>query len=241
VNKVVQKIFILRSKVCFIRLIIIGTYECVNGVILIKSFLYSINYIQQNVPAILDVWFAGEKTGEAVANVIFGDVNPCGKLTVTVPRSVGQLPVYYSQKPSASFKKYLFVDNSPLYPFGFGLSYTTFAYSNFRLDKQIMTGSGIVQASVDITNIGNTKGKETAQLYIRDVKASVTRPIMELKDFSKVELYPGETKTVSFKITPDKLMFTGLVYKQIIEPGEVEIMIGSSSADIYYEKFITVK
>lgn len=184
------------------------------------------------VPAILEGWYLGQETGHAVAAALFGDINPSGKLTITVPRSVGHLPCHYSQKHAGSFKKYLFVENSPLFPFGHGLSYTKFSYSAPRLEKECVPIGEPIEVEVDVTNIGGRSGDEIAQLYVTDLVASVTRPIMMLCDFRRVSLETNETKTVKFSVAPEQLAFTGVDMKRTIEPGEFEIHVGPNSVDL---------
>jgi beta-glucosidase len=196
-------------------------------VVLINSGPLSINYVAEKVPAILEGFYLGQETGVAVADVLFGDFNPSGKLAVSFPRSVGQLPIYYNHKPSAR-RGYLYVSKEPLFPFGYGLSYTTFQYSNVNVTPKIGIGES-AQASVTVKNTGRRAGDEIVQLYIRDVKSSVTRPVMELKDFARVSLAPGESKTVNFTITPQKLWFFDLNMKRTVEPGWFDIMVGPSS------------
>lgn len=197
-------------------------------VMLINSAPLSINYIAENVPAILEGFYLGQETGIAVADVLFGDANPAGKLAVSFPRSVGQLPIYYNHKPTAR-RGYLYTSKEPLFPFGFGLSYTTFSYSNLKVSPEKITPDGQTTVSVTIKNTGNRAGDEIVQLYIRDLVSSVTRPVMELKDFKRLTLAPGESKTVSFTITPDKLSFLDLNMQRVVEPGTFEIMAGASS------------
>jgi len=191
----------------------------------------SITRLIDKVPAIIEGWYMGQETGTAAADIIFGDVNPSGKLTMTVPKSVGQLPMYYNHKPSAQFLNYLSQDINPLFHFGFGLSYTTFTYGQPKLDKASIKRSEAAQVTVDVTNAGKVAGDEIVQLYIRDRVSSVTRPVKELKGFRRVSLKPGETKTVTFEITPEKLAFHNIDMKFVVEPGEFEIMVGSSSRD----------
>ncbi len=201
-----------------------------------------------HVPAILNVWFGGTETGKAVADVLFGDVVPSGKITATFPRNVGQIPIYYAHKNtgrpygnSGDFEKfksnYLDVSNSPLYPFGYGLSYTTFSYSDIRLDRNTIDEKGTLQASIDITNTGNYDAEETVQLYIQDVVASVTRPVKELKGFQKIFLKKGEQKTVKFKINVDDLKFFDNSLKYIAEPGNFKVYIGPNSRDVKEKEF----
>ena len=198
-------------------------------VLLINSGPLAINYIAEKVPAILEGFYLGQETGVGVADVLFGDYNPAGKLTISFPRSVGQLPLYYNRKPTAR-RGYLFANKEPLFPFGFGLSYTTFAYSNLNVSPARIGVGGETKVSVTVTNSGKRAGDEVVQLYIRDLVSSVTRPIMELKDFKRISLAPGESKTVEFVITPDKLSFLDLNMKSVVEPGWFDIMVGTSSA-----------
>ena len=197
----------------------------------------SINYISQNVPAILECWYLGQENGRAVAEVLFGDFNPGGKLPMTVPRSAGHAPAHYSHKPSAR-RGYLFDDISPLFPFGFGLSYTTFAIENVRLSKSKIAAGGSTRVEADVTNTGTRAGSETVQLYIHDLVGSLTRPLKELKGFRKVFLQPGEKTTVSFDITADSLAFYDINMRRVVEPGEFEIMVGNSSRDCDLKKLM---
>jgi beta-glucosidase len=190
----------------------------------------SINYVAENVPVIYECWYLGQENGRAVADVLFGDSNPGGKLPISVPRSVGHLPVFYNYKPSAR-RGYLWDDVSPLYAFGYGLSYTTFKIENPRLTKKRIRTDGATQLVVDVTNTGKRAGSEVVQLYIRDLVSSVTRPIKELKGFRKVQLEPGESTTVTFNITPAELSFFDVNMKYVVEPGDFEIMVGNSSRD----------
>lgn len=200
-----------------------------------------------NVPAILNVWFAGSEAGYAITDVLFGDVNPSGKLSTTFPQNVGQVPLFYNHKNTGRpleegkwFSKfrsnYLDVSNDPLYPFGFGLSYTSFEYSDIKLSSQNLKGNQKLTASVTVTNKGNFDGKEVVQLYIRDMIGSVTRPVKELKGFQKVMIKAGESKTISFEITTDLLKFYNYDLKHVWEPGEFEIMIGGNSRDVKKQK-----
>ncbi|HEX5085114.1 MAG TPA: glycoside hydrolase family 3 N-terminal domain-containing protein [Blastocatellia bacterium] len=198
-------------------------------VMLINSAPLSINYIAEKVSAILEGFYLGEETGVAVADVLFGDYNPGGKLAVSFPRSVGQLPIAYNHKPSAR-RGYLFTSKEPLFPFGHGLSYTTFEYSTPNVTPAQIGPSGRAEVSVTVRNTGKRAGDEVVQLYIRDLVSSVTRPVMELKDFKRVTLAPGESRTVNFTITPDKLSFLDINMNRIVEPGAFDIMVGTSSA-----------
>lgn len=193
------------------------------------------------VPAILNTWFAGSEAGYAIADVLFGDVNPSGKLTMTFPRSVGQIPIYYNAKNTGrplgnkngvfeKFKSnYLDERNEPLFPFGYGLSYTTFDYSNLKISSAKMSSSETLKASIDITNTGNYDGKEVVQLYIRDVVGSVTRPIKELKGFRKIAIKKGEKQTITFQITVEDLKFYNSDLQFVAEPGKFEVFVGTNS------------
>jgi beta-glucosidase len=197
----------------------------------------SINSISQNVPAIFECWYLGQETGHAVAEVLFGDFNPGGKLPITIPRSAGHLPAFYNYKPLAR-RGYLFDDVSPLYAFGYGLSYTTFAIENLRLSRKSISRDGAVRVLVDVTNTGKREGTEIVQMYIRDLVSSVTRPLKELKGFEKVFLQPGETKTVALEITPESLAFYNIDMEHVVEPGDFEIMVGNSSRDCDLQKVV---
>jgi beta-glucosidase len=190
----------------------------------------SINTIAANVPVVFECWYLGQECGHAVADVLFGDHNPGGKLPISIPRSVGQLPVFYNHKPSAR-RGFLWDSAQPLFPFGFGLSYTRFEFSNVRLAKRTIRRDGKTRVLVDVRNIGRRAGTETVQLYIRDLVSSVTRPVKELKGFAKISLKPGETKNVSLPITPESLAFYDINMDYVVEPGGFEIMVGSSSRD----------
>lgn len=200
-------------------------------VFMINSGPLAINYVAENVPAILEGFYLGEETGTAAADVLFGDYNPGGKLTVSFPRSVGQLPIYYNRKPTAR-RGYLFSSTEPLFPFGFGLSYTTFKYSNLKVTKPKIKSDEETTVTVDITNTGKVRGDEVAQLYLRDEVSSVTRPVKELKDFVRVSIEPNQTKTVTFMITPAKLQFYNREMKRVVEPGLLQIMVGGNSVDL---------
>lgn len=200
-------------------------------VVLLHGRPNSINFVKEHAPAILDGWYLGQEGGTALADVLFGEYNPAGRLPITVPRSVGQLPDYYYQKPSAR-RPYLFTDNSPLFPFGYGLSYTNFNYSNLRVEPSIIPMNGTAKVSVDVTNAGSRPGNEVVQLYIRDEVSSVTRPVKELKGFERVPISPGETRTVSFQIGPESLRFYNRDMKRVVEPGTFKIMVGPNSVDL---------
>lgn len=192
----------------------------------------SLGELATQVPAIMQCWYLGQETGYAVVDALFGDINPSGKLTISFPRSAGHIPAYYSYKPTSRRGYNLGFDVTAQYPFGFGMSYTTYEYSNFRLEKSAMGKDESIKAYVDIRNTGSREGDEIAQLYIRDDYASVTRPVKELKDFKRVNLKPGEQKTVAFDITPEKLAFYDANMKWIVEPGDFTVMVGPSSADV---------
>lgn len=202
-------------------------------VIIISGRPLSIRYAAEHVPAIINAWEPGQFGGQAIAEIIYGKVNPSAKLAMTIPRSVGQISTWYNHKRSTFFHPVVCTDNKPLYPFGYGLSYTSFRYSNLKLSKQIIPNDGKTQiiASVTIENTGQRDGVEICQLYINDLVSSVSRPVKELKDFLRVELKAGEKRTVEFTITPDKLAFYDLNMNPIVEAGEFEVMIGGSSRD----------
>jgi beta-glucosidase len=211
-----------------------------------------IKWESENVPAILNVWFGGSEAGNAIADVLFGDVNPSGKLTTTFPQTIGQVPIFYAHKNTGRpldegkwFEKfrsnYIDVSNDPLYPFGFGLSYTSFNYGDIRVSSTALKGNQTLTASVTVTNAGSVTGKEVVQLYIRDLVGSITRPVKELKGFQKIELKAGETKTVSFNITPEDLKFYNADLKYDWESGDFEIMIGTNSSDVKKVKINWVK
>jgi beta-glucosidase len=206
----------------------------------------TIKWENDNVPAILNVWFGGSEAGYAVADVLFGDVNPSGKLTTTWPQNVGQVPLYYNHKNTGRplsgpwFQKfqsnYLDVSNDPVYPFGYGLSYTSFSYSDIKLSSSSLKGNQTLTASVTVSNTGNKDGKEVVQLYIRDIVGTNSRPLKELKGFQKIELKAGESKTVSFNITTADLKYYNTDLKYDWEPGEFQIMIGGNSRDVKLAK-----
>lgn len=202
----------------------------------------------ENVPAILNVWFGGTEAAYAIGDVLFGDVNPSGKLVATFPQNVGQIPLFYNHKNTGRpleegkwFEKfrsnYLDISNEPLYPFGYGLSYTTFKYSDVKLSSTSINSNGELTASVTVTNTGKYDGAEVVQLYIRDLVGSVTRPVKELKGFEKVLIKAGESKNVSFKITPELLKFYNYDLNYVFEPGDFEVMIGGDSHDVKSAKF----
>jgi beta-glucosidase len=197
----------------------------------------SMPFLLENVPVIFECWYLGQETGYAIADVLFGDYNPGGKLPVTIPRSVGHLPAFYNYKPSAR-RGYLFDDVSPLFHFGFGLSYTSFAFKHVRLEKKSIRLKEKTRVLFDVTNTGKRKGDEVVQMYIRDLVSSVTRPIKELKGFQRITLQPGETKTVALDITPESLAFYDINMNYVVEPGDFEVMVGNSSSDSDLQKVI---
>jgi beta-glucosidase len=200
-------------------------------VVLLNGRPLSVNYLAENAPALIEGWYLGQETGNAVADVILGKVNPGGKLPVTIARSVGQLPVYYNHKPTAR-RGYLFDTTKPLYPFGYGLSYTSFDLSAPRLAQAKVKIGQNVRVSVDVTNTGRRTGDEVVQLYVRDDEASVTRPVIELKRFQRVTLKPGEKRTVSFELKPEDLAFWNMEMKKVIEAGTFTIRTGPNSVDL---------
>jgi beta-glucosidase len=197
----------------------------------------AINYVAENVPVIFECFYLGQECGHAVADVLFGDFNPGGKLPISFPRSAGHLPVFYNYKPSAR-RGFLFADVSPLFAFGYGLSYTSFEIKNVRLAKKKIKRAETTRVSVDVKNTGKRAGTETVQLYIRDLVSTVTRPVKELKGFQKISLKPGETKTVTLDIAPESLAFYDIKLKYVVEPGDFEIMVGNSSRDGDLQKVI---
>jgi len=204
-------------------------------VVLINGRPLSIRWTSENIPAIVEAWMCGEQGGNAVAEVLFGDYNPSGKLPITVPRHVGQLPVFYNHLPSKTRwirRGYVDMPGTPLYEFGYGLSYTTFEYSNLQISPKEIGTAGEVEISVDVKNTGKREGTEIVQLYFNDVISSVTTPVKELRGFEKIHLNPDETKNVKLKLTPEHLKLLDRNMKWIVEPGTFDIMIGSSSQDI---------
>jgi beta-glucosidase len=195
----------------------------------------------ENIPTILNVWFGGSEAADAICDVVFGDVSPSGKLTATMPRNVGQIPIYYNHlmtgRPNPKWfskytSNYLDVPNDPLFPFGYGLSYTTFEYSPMTLSSNTLTQGGNITASVTVTNTGSRAGAEVVQLYIRDMVGSIARPVQELKGFERINLKPGESRTVTFTINADLLKFYNKDLEHVCEPGDFEVMIGTDSRNV---------
>ncbi|HLO34214.1 MAG TPA: glycoside hydrolase family 3 N-terminal domain-containing protein [Anaerolineales bacterium] len=200
--------------------------------LLIQGRPASINFAAEHVPAILEGWYLGQAAGTAVADVLFGDLNPGGKLPITFPRSVGQIPAYYYHKPSAR-RGYLFSKAEPLFPFGYGLSYTTFAYNNLRLSAERITADETALLSVEVTNTGERIGDEVVQFYVHDLLSErVTRPVKLLKGFERITLQPGETRTVSFAVGRAQLQYLDESMHQMVEPGQFELMVGGSSQKV---------
>jgi beta-glucosidase len=200
--------------------------------LLINGRPASINFAAEYIPAILEGWYLGQAAGTAVADVLFGEVNPGGKLPLTFPRSVGQLPAYYYHKPSAR-RGYLFSSKEPLFPFGHGLSYTTFEYSNLRLSSETIRPDETAALSVDVTNRGLYPGEEVVQFYVHDVLSErVTRPVKLLKGFRRIHLQPGETRAVMFPVGREQLEYLDASMQRVVEPGEFELMVGGSSQQV---------
>ncbi len=206
----------------------------------------TIAWAAENVNAIVESWFLGIQSGNAIADVLFGDVNPSGKLPASFPRSVGQIPLYYNHKAtgrpfvdsSKYTSKFLDVPNTPLYPFGFGLSYTQFTYSNIRTSSRTIAKNQEIRITVDVENSGKRTGDEVVQLYIQDEVASVTRPVRELKGFKRISLKPGEKQSVEFVVTPEHLSFYNLEMKKVVEPGAFNVFVGGNSVDVLETKFV---
>ena len=203
-------------------------------VVLMNGRPLTINYIAENIPSVLETWYLGMHSGDAIADAIFGDVNPGGKLTVSFPRAVGQIPVTYLERPDfigSGKGLYKFEDKSPLFPFGFGLSYTTFEYSEPKLDSESIAADGSTKVSIQVTNTGQREGDEIAQMYVRDDFASVGRYLKMLKGFERITLKPGETKTVSFDVGFDELFLYNQQMEKVVEPGDFTISVGASSME----------
>ena len=217
--------------------------------VLINGRPMTLPWENSNVSAILEAWAGGNEAGNAVASILFGDYNPSGKLTTTFPVSVGQIPLYYNHKntgrpydPNNKFtSKYLDITNDPLYPFGYGLSYTTFGYSEIKLSSNQLKGNEKLTATVTVTNTGKVAGEEVVQLYIQDPVATISRPVKELKNFRKVMLQPGEKKDISFEVTTNDLMFYNSDLKYDWESGDFIVYIGGNSRDVKSAKVNWVK
>ncbi len=199
----------------------------------------AVRNLVEKAPVIFECWYLGQETGQAVAEVLFGDTNPGGKLPITIPRSVGHIPAYYNYKPFAR-RGYLFESVKPLFAFGFGLSYTQFKFGQPRLEKSIIRANESTRVFIEVTNVGRVSGDEVVQMYIRDRVSSVTRPVKELKGFQRITLAPGETKTVALDITPEHLAFYDIDMNYVVEPGEFEIMVGNSSRDEDLQKTMLI-
>src|SRR5688500_11094529 len=201
---------------------------------------FTLHWEDNNIDAILETWFAGTNAGPAITDLLFGAANPSGKITMTFPRNVGQVPIYYNHKNTGRpfdanqkyTSKYLDVPNEPLYPFGYGLSYTTFNYGDITLSSSDLKPGQKITATVSITNNGKYEGIENAQLYIRDMVGSITRAVKELKGFQRVNLKPGESKTITFTISDADLKFYNSDLKYVAEPGEFKLFIGGNSRDV---------
>lgn len=209
-------------------------------VVLIGGSAITMNNWMDDVPAIVDAWYPGDEGGNAVADVLFGDYNPAGRLPITFPIHESQLPLYYNHKPTGRGDDYLNLSGKPLFPFGYGLSYTSFAYSDLKMKQPVIAADESGTVRFNITNTGAYDGDEVVQLYIKDLYASVVRPVMELKGFQRIHLKKGETKEVSFTITPDQLSMLNEAMERVVEPGDFRIMIGASSNDIRLRSTLTV-
>jgi beta-glucosidase len=210
-------------------------------VVIVGGSAVTMNNWLKNVPAVIDVWYPGEEGGNAVADVLFGDYNPAGRLPITFPVFEGQLPLVYNHKPTGRGDDYNNLTGQPLFPFGYGMSYTTFEYSDLKIDRNNISTSDSSVVRCKITNTGKLAGDEVVQLYIRDELASVARPVIELKGFCRIHLNAGETKEVSFTVNPEMLSMLDIDLKKVVEPGDFRMMIGASSKDIRLRGIITVK
>ncbi|RYG00083.1 MAG: glycosyl hydrolase, partial [Chitinophagaceae bacterium] len=199
----------------------------------------TLSWEDQHLDAILETWYGGTQAGAAISDVLFGKANPAGRITMSYPRNVGQIPVYYNAKNTGRpfdngqkyTTKYLDVANTPLYPFGYGLSYSTFTYGDIKLSKETITSGSPITASITVTNSGKYEGEEVVQLYIRDLVGSVTRPVLELKGYQKISLKKGESRELKFQITTEDLKFVNSDLKWITEPGDFKVFIGPNSRD----------
>ena len=216
-------------------------------VVLINGRPLSVRWEAEHVPVIVEAWNPGERGGEAVADVLFGDYNPSGRLAITIPRHSGQLPTYYNYKPSKAYwihgerRGYVDMPATPLYPFGYGLSYSQFEYGNLRLDPAEIRPAGTARLSLDVKNVGNRSGEETVQLYIHEAVAPVSTPVKQLRGFERLPLKPGETKPVTFTLTPEDLQLLDHDMHRVVVPGDFEIMVGKSSEDILLKGTLKVR
>jgi beta-glucosidase len=210
-------------------------------VVLINGRPLSIRWAAENIPAIVEAWMCGEQGGSAIADVLFGDYNPGGKLPVSVPRTVGQYPFYYNHSATKEGARYIDMPATPLYEFGFGLSYTTFEFSNLKITPEEINTAGDVEITLDVKNTGTVKGDEVVQLYINDVISSTSKPVKELKGYERISLEPGEKKTVKLNLLPEDLSLFDRNMNFVVEPGTFEVMIGNSSSDIKLKGAILVK
>ena len=205
-------------------------------VVLVNGRPLAIPWMAEHIPAVVEAWLPGEEGGPAIADVLFGDANPGGKLPMTFPRTVGQIPIFYNHKPSGGRSHwqgdYVSLSATPLFPFGHGLSYTRFEFKNLHIDPARVEIGGIVRISLEVRNVGERTGDEVVQLYVRDEFASVPRPVKELKGFKRIQLEPGETRSVVFDLSVDQLGFYDEDIQLVTEPGTIQVMVGSSSEDI---------
>jgi beta-glucosidase len=221
--------------------------------VMVHGRAYNIQWESEHIPAILDAWYPGEQGGNAIARILFGEVNPSGKLTVSYPQSVGHVPVFYDHQPSGRGfyhqpgtkekpgRDYVFSSTDPLYPFGYGLSYTRFKFSDLRIEKTELTAGETLVLSVKVTNTGDREGKEVVQVYVNDLISSVSTPVKVLKAFKKISLKPGETRTVKLSIPCQELGLWNREMQYVVEPGAFEVMVGNSSKDIYLKKRIRIR
>ena len=226
-----------------------AVYKANNNVVLVlnNGRPLAITWADEHIPAIMEAWHLGTQTGNAVAQVLYGDYNPSGKLPMSFPRNVGQVPIYYNYKNTGRptnkqdnvfWSHYIDLEKTPLYPFGYGLSYTTFAYSDLKLNGNTFSLEDDVKVSVNVTNTGEIDGKEVVQLYIRDLVGSVTRPDKELKGFELIELKAGETKAINFILNKETLGFYDNDGNYIVEPGDFKVFVGGSSITNFEAGFV---
>jgi beta-glucosidase len=198
--------------------------------VLLNGKAYAMEQLASEVPGIIEGWYLGQETGNAVADVVFGDVNPSGHLPVTIARNVGQLPVYY-YKTAAARRGYVFHENTPLFPLGYGLSYTTFSFGKPSLDHDEISATAAARVSISVTNSGTRVGDQVVQLYVHHPVSSVVQPVIALREFKRVHLEPGASTTVSFEVGPDQLAIWDTQMKKTVEPGPVDVLLGASSAE----------